>query len=131
MDIKWSHGFTSRATTYPCSTCTIVLADYAGKDTVSFKTDDLKMAVVETGNVSISGENFCHYGSVTGLNCLKMVNDKIVKVNEDWGWVQPNGQINWSTGFSTRMTESKCKAQEPEASPVSEAEELAWSWGDN
>ena len=53
MDIKWSHGFTSRATTYPCSTCTIVLADYAGKDTVSFKTDDLKMAVVETGNVSI------------------------------------------------------------------------------
>lgn len=127
FDIKWSHGFTSRASNYPCSSCKISLRDYGNQDTVSFKTDDATQTIVETGKVSISSNSFCHFGSTTGLNCLTMISDHILKVNEDWGWVQPNGTINWSSGFTTRMTEDKCKVNSIESSVTKKDD--SWNWG--
>ena len=131
MDIRWSHGFTTRATNYPCSSCKATFRAFNKSDTVSFATDDLKETVVETGKVSINSDNFCHYGSTSGLNCLAMVNENIIKVNDDWGWLQPNGQITWSSGFTTKMLTNECKVQEAEAAKVVPVRPVEWSWGNN
>jgi hypothetical protein len=56
-----------------------------------------------------------------------MISDHILKVNEDWGWVQPNGTINWSSGFTTRMTEDKCKVNSIESSVTKKDD--SWNWG--
>lgn len=111
-DVKWAHGFISRPDRSPCASsygCKVNFDDWVGQTAESYFTLEPDK-IVETFNVTKDGENkYCTHGTHSKDNCFFRDGDVWTHTGgKVWGYQEPNGEIEWSHGYRSRLVNDPC-----------------------
>lgn len=57
------------------------------------------------------GSSYCIKGTKTKVHCHKLVGNRLINEKVSWMWatIQPNGDLVWSNGFTSRPDKSPCQ----------------------
>lgn len=121
-DIKWSHGYTSRADSPPCVSCKVGFEDWVGKKAESYKTDDPEKKIVDTFTVKMEGDqwwnkHWCAYSKSVGKQCMVILNESVltpIARGPFWGWKNGLNEIEWHHGYTSRLVEDPCQKKSNE-----------------
>lgn len=107
-DVKWSHGFTTRAKNPPCQVCKVTLDDWVGKKARTWKTLE-PSEHGEQNNFYKFGGKFCSKGTLSGVQCFTRMGEVLKHSSgKVYGWLEPDGLLRWSHGWTSQLLEDPC-----------------------
>lgn len=107
-DIRWSHGYTTRSDDPPCARCKVTVDDWVGQKATTRKT--LKpSAHGEHNYVYKLGDKICSRGTISKVQCFTHKGNTLKHTSgKVWGWLEPDGMINWSHGWTSKLDVDPC-----------------------
>lgn len=83
--------------------------DWIGQKGYSYKSNDTTKENVENFEIIKKGNKWCYWGTETKV-CMEQTNVDVLTApgGEGWGWLQPDGEINWHNGYSSRLNNDPC-----------------------